>query len=182
MSAKQQGARTSYRVALGGIVAALSVLMMFLTGVMPALYIAAPMAAGMLMIILAEEVSEGWAWLTYLAVSLLALTVSFDKEAVLMFVLFFGYYPILRPRIQRIPGKWLRLPVKLVMYNAFLLADFWITVYVLGLPTFEDTMPWMYVILIAAANLLFLLYDRILSRLRWFYREIFVRRVLGRKR
>ena len=68
------------------------------------------------------------------------------------------------------------------MYTAVLRAEFWITVYVLGLPTFEDTMPWMYVILIAAANLLFLLYDRILSRLRWFYREIFVRRVLGRKR
>ena len=43
----------SSRVALGGIVAALGIVIMFLTGVLPALYIAAPMAAGLLMIILA---------------------------------------------------------------------------------------------------------------------------------
>lgn len=47
----------SSRVALGGIVAALCIVIMFLTGVLPALYIAAPMAAGLLMIILVEEVS-----------------------------------------------------------------------------------------------------------------------------
>ena len=34
----------SSRVALGGIVAALCIVIMFLTGVLPALYIAAPMA------------------------------------------------------------------------------------------------------------------------------------------
>lgn len=173
--------KMSDRVALGGIVAALCITIMFLSGIFPALYIAAPMAAGLLMIILVEEVSVGWAWLTYAAVSLLSLIVTFDKEAALMFILFFGYYPILRMKIEKLKPAALRGIVKFVMFNIFQLLDFWFTVYVLGLPTFEDTAPYMYVILIVAANILFVMYDRILSRMKWFYHKIFVRKVLGRR-
>lgn len=172
---------SSYRVALGGIVAALCVAMMFLTGIIPALYIAAPMAAGMLMIILVEEVSVGWGWLTYIAVSLLALIVTFDKEAALMFILFFGYYPILRRNFERIRHKSLKLLCKLLMFNAFLVLDWWLTVFVLGLPSFEDTAPYMYAVLIVMANGMFLFYDLLLSRMGWFYHRVFVRKVLRRR-
>ena len=173
---------SSWRVALGGIVAALCLVTMFLTGVIPTLYIAAPMAAGMLMLILVEEVSIGWAWLTYIAVSLLSIIVIFDKEAALMFILFFGYYPILRVYLSKIRSKPVRAVCKQILFNIFILIDYWMTVYVLGLPTFEDTMPYMYVILIIAANVLFVMYDRILSRMHWFYRKLFVKKVLGRHR
>lgn len=173
--------RRSYRVALGGIVSALCIVLMFLTGVIPALYIAAPMAAGVLMIILVEEVSVGWGWLTYIAVSLLALIVTFDKEAALMFILFFGYFPILRRNFERIRIKPLRLLGKLMLFNVFLVLDWWLTVYVLGLPSFEDTAPYMYVILVIAANGMFLFYDKLLSRMGWFYHKVFVKKVMGRR-
>ncbi len=172
---------TSSRVALGGIVAALCITIMFLTGVLPALYIAAPMFAGMLMLILVEEVSVGWAWLTYAAVSLLAAIVTFDKEAALMFILFFGYYPILRMYLEKLPLKLVKMLLKQILFNLFLIADYWITVYVLGLPTFEDTVFSMFVILIVSGNLLFIMYDRLLSRMHWFYERVFLRKILGRK-
>ncbi|HBI85435.1 MAG TPA: hypothetical protein DDX71_03980 [Ruminococcus sp.] len=174
--------KSSYRVALGGIVAGLCVMIMFLTGVFPALYIAAPMIAGVLMIILVEEVSVGWAWLTYIAVSLLALIVTFDKEAALMFILFFGYYPILRLYIERIrimPVRWL---CKLALLNLFLVLDFWLTVYVLGLPTFEEDGKAMLAGLAAVFNLVFLFYDRLLGQMNWFYRTLFVKKILGKHR
>ena len=172
---------TSGRVALGGIVAALCVVIMFLTGVVPALYIAAPMTAGVLMIILVEEVSVGWAWLTYLAVSLLSLIVTFDKEAALMFILFFGYYPIARLYIQKIRLKPLRLLCKLLLLNVFLAADYLLTVYVLGLPTFEDDGNVMLLVLALVFNAVFLLYDRLLGNMDWMYRRIFVKKVLNRQ-
>ncbi|MBR5362494.1 MAG: hypothetical protein IK134_04130 [Oscillospiraceae bacterium] len=172
----------SSRVALGGIVAALCIVIMFLTGVLPALYIAAPMAAGLLMIILVEEVSVGWAWLTYLAVSLLALIVTFDKEAALMFILFFGYYPMLRLYLEKIKSRPLKTVCKYAVFNLFLLLDYLATVYVLGLPTFEDTGPVMFVILFLAFNLVFYFYDKVLSRMDWFYHQIFVKKVLGKRR
>lgn len=172
----------SLRVALGGIVAALCIVIMFLTGVLPALYIAAPMAAGLLMIILVEEVSVGWAWLTYLAVSLLSLIVTFDKEAALMFILFFGYYPMLRLNLEKIRAKPLKTLCKFAVFNLFLALDFVMTVYVLGLPTFEDTSPVMYALLLVGFNLVFRIYDRVLAQMRWFYHKVFVRKVLGRRR
>ena len=174
--------KTSARVALGGIVAALCIVIMFLTGVVPALYIVSPMAAGLLMVILAEEVSVGWAWLTYLAVSLLALIVTFDKDAALMFILFFGYYPILRRSLERIRPKILKTLCKYLLFNVFLVIDWFLTVYLLGLPTFEDTGPVMYAVLIIAFNVIFHFYDNILSKMDWIYRQIFVRRILGRRR
>ena len=174
--------RTSYRVALGGIVAALCIVLMFLTGVFPALYIAAPMAAGVLMIVLVEEVSVGWGWLTYIAVSLLALIVTFDKEAALMFILFFGYYPILRQNLEHIKQKLLRVFAKLLLFNVFLVLDWWLTVYVLGLPSFDDTAPYMYAVLIIAANAMFFFYDKLLSRMGWFYHKVFVKKVHGHRR
>ena len=172
----------SSRVALGGIVAALCIVIMFLTGVLPALYIAAPMAAGLLMIILVEEVSVGWAWLTYIAFSLLALIVTFDKEAALMFILFFGYYPMLRLYLEKIKSRPLKTVCKYAVFNLFLLLDYLVTVYVLGLPTFEDTGPVMFVILFLAFNLVFYFYDKVLSRMDWFYHQIFVKKVLGKRR
>ena len=173
--------KTSDRVALGGIVAALCIVIMFLTGVVPALYIVSPMAAGLLMVILVEEVSVSWAWLTYLAVSLLSLIVTFDKDAALMFILFFGYYPILRLNLEKIRSKPLRTVCKYLLFNAFLVIDWFLTVYLLGLPTFEDTGPVMYGVLIAAFNVIFFFYDRILSRMDWIYHQVFVKRVLGKR-
>lgn len=173
--------RTSYRVALGGIVSALCLTVMFLPGILPAFYIASPMTAGILMLILAEEVSRGWGWLTYFAVSLLSLLVIPDKEAALMFILFFGYYPLLRAVFEKIRLKLLRVTAKLLLFNGCLVLDYLLTVYVLGLPTFADTAPWMYAALLLGANIIFLFYERLLSQLGWFYRKVIVSRLFGRR-
>ena len=72
----------SYRVALGGIVSALCLVTMFLAGIIPALYLLLPMIAGVLMMIIAVEVSGSWAMLTYIAVSLLSMIITFDKNSI----------------------------------------------------------------------------------------------------
>lgn len=174
-------AHQSYRIALGGIVAGFCLMTMFLTGVFPALYIAAPMVAGVLLMILVEEVSTGWAMLTYVAVSLLSLVVTYDKEAALMFVLFFGYYPILRPYGNRLRRTLPRILWRYLLFNGFLLLDYWLTVYVLGLPTFDDEAAWMLLLLMAAANVVFAMYDRILGRLGLLYQRYILPLMRGRQ-
>ncbi len=173
--------RQSYRVALGGVVAGICLMTMFLTGVIPVLYIAAPMAAGIFLMILVEEVSTAWAFLTYLAVSLLSLVVTYDKEASLMFILFFGYYPLLRPFGSRLKPKFLQTLWRYVLYNGFLVLDYWMTVYVLGLPTFDDDGVWMLLALVLLANVVFFCYDNVLGKLGWFIHRIFLPRVRGKR-
>lgn len=153
----------SYRVALGGIVSALCLLTMFLAGIIAPLYIVFPMIAGGLMMIIAAEVSRGWAMMTYIAVSLLSLLITFDKEAALLFILFFGHYPILRMYLEKIRLGLVRKAVKFLIFNCCILAYFWITVYIFGLDQMLEEMGdlgkyGMYIML-AAADMIFMLYD-----------------------
>ncbi|MFR7471616.1 MAG: hypothetical protein ACLUT1_01780 [Ruminococcus sp.] len=62
----------SYRVALGGIIASLCLLAMFLTGVIPIFYILLPMIAGLLLSIMVTE-TVTLASLTHLSVGVLSL-------------------------------------------------------------------------------------------------------------
>ena len=130
----------SYRVALGGIVAALCLICMFLAGIMPALYIILPMIAGVLLMIIVTEVSVGWAALTYIAVGLLSMIICADKEASLLFIIVFGHYPMLRYYIQKIKSRPLRNLVKLLLFNTALVIYYWITVTLLGLQSADDSL------------------------------------------
>ena len=80
----------SYRIALGGIIASLCMLSMFLTGVFPMFYLLLPMASSVLIFIMAIETSTYWGFLTYLSVGILSIFVTPNKDAALAFLLFFG--------------------------------------------------------------------------------------------
>lgn len=153
----------SYRVALGGIVSALCLVTMFLAGVIPALYLLLPGIAGILLMIIGAEVNTGWAFLTYLAVSLLSLFITFDKEAALIFIMFFGHYPILRSYIEKIPLKLVKLAVKLAVFNICIIGYFYITVYIFGidemLEEFDDFGRYGAYLMLGISNLIFLVYD-----------------------
>ena len=165
----------SYRVALGGIVSALCLVTMFLAGVLPALYIVLPMIAGVHMMIIAEEVSKSWALLTYISVSILAMFITFDKEAALMFILLFGHYPILRLYIDRLPLKWLRRAVRLLLFNVCVIIYFYITVYIFGLDQmleeFDDFGRYGAYIMLLLANVIFVLYDLNLDNVHRIYKK-----------
>ena len=165
----------SYRVALGGIVSALCLVTMFLAGVLPALYLLLPGIAGILLMIIAVEVSTGWAFLTYLAVSLLSVFVTFDKEAALIFIMFFGHYPILRFYIEKIPLRLIKLLIKLAVFNVCIIAYFYITVYIFGLDDileeFDDMGRYGAYIMLGICNLVFLVYDLDLVIMYKLYRK-----------
>ncbi len=153
----------SYRVALGGIVSALCLAAMFFAGIMPALYLLLPMIAGVLMMIIAVEVSTGWAVLTYISVGLLSMFITFDKEAALVFIMLFGHYPIMRFYINRIKIRFLRNTVKFVVFNICAVAYFYVTVYIFGLDQMLDEFgeigKYGGYIMLALCNVIFVLYD-----------------------
>lgn len=153
----------SYRVALGGIVAALCLVTMFLAGVLPALYIVLPMIAGVLLMIISEEVSRSWAFLTYIAVGLLSMFITFDKEAALLFIMLFGHYPILRLYISKIPSKLIRGIIKLAIFNICVIGYFYVTVYIFGLSQmveeFGEYGKYGAYIMLGMANVVLIMYD-----------------------
>lgn len=125
--------KTSYRVALGGVISSLCIFSMFIAGAVPFLYLTMPMIAGALMAIIAVEVNRSWAFLTYAAVSILSIFVVSNKEAALIFILLFGYYPIIKAPIDKLKSCLLRIIIKLFIFNIVAVADYYATLYILGI-------------------------------------------------
>lgn len=165
----------SYRVALGGIMTAVCLMCMFFAGIIPVLYLVLPMIAGLVMVIIADEVNIPWAFLTYLSVSLLSLFVVFDKEASLIFILFFGHYPLLRIFISKIKIPVLRYAVKLSVFNICVLAFFYLTVYVAGLTAMLEEINEMGkyggAFMLILVNIFFIVYDFNISAFMILYRK-----------
>lgn len=163
--------KNSMKVALCGILTALSAVVMFLSGVIPAATVALPALAGCLLIPVVAELGMAWGFGSYAACGLLSLLLVPDREAVLLYLLFFGYYPVLFALLGKIPNRALRYGVKLVLFNCAVFADTALTVFVLGIPW--ENIPFLGnatpVVLLLMANLVFVLYDRALGGLIFQY-------------
>lgn len=173
----------SSKTALGGIIAAVSVVLMFLTSVIPTLTYAIPAAAGLLLLIMVIEIDKKWATVVYLSVSILSLLLIADKEAAVMYVAFFGYYPIIKQPIEKHLNKYLCWIVKMLIFNVSVIASYLLLIYVFNLDTddFGDFTKTAIILMYLAFNVVFVLYDVALTRLitaylyRWqkHFRKIF---------
>ncbi len=112
-------------VALGGVTAALAVVIMCLGGIIPVATYVCPALCAILLSVILRYVGCRLAWAWYVAVALLSVLMGPDKEAAAVFV-FLGYYPIVKPWIDR-----RRLPVlwKLALFNASVAALYAMLIY-----------------------------------------------------
>jgi len=155
----------SIRVAFCGIITALCTVLMFLTSLIPIATYALPALAGVLLVIVVIEMGVSWAWPVYIAASILSLLVAGDKEAAILFVVFFGYYPILKAIFEKITKKYLSYLFKFFVFNISMIVAFFISIRVLGVPqdsftVFGMYLPWAFLIV---GNFAFLLYDYAIS-------------------
>lgn len=151
-------------MALGGMMAALAMVIMCLGGMIPVATYACPMLCMLLLQFVLKSCGSRTAWAWYGAVALLSLLMGPDKEAAAVFV-FLGYYPILRPALEKLRLKWLW---KGLLFNAAILAMYWLLIHLLGMAAvgeeFREMGKVMLVVLLFMGNLTFFLLDRILCR------------------
>jgi hypothetical protein len=173
----------SSKTALGGIIAALSVVLMFLTSVIPALTYAVPAAAGLLLLIMVIEIDKKWATVVYVSVSILSALLIADKEAATMYIAFFGYYPIIKQPVEKHLNKYIGWIIKMLIFNASIIASYLLLIYVfnLSLDDFGEFTKIGLILIYLAFNVVFVIYDIALTRLitaylnRWqkHFRRIF---------
>lgn len=146
------------RIALCGMMAALSTVILIMGAVLGLGIYLAPMVAGVILLPVGR--SCGWKYHTmlWLAVSLLAFLLVPEIEENLMYLCLFGCYPILYPKLCGLPGG-LRVVVKLLLFNgAFLLVEL-LVMWVLVPETVEAG---YLAVLLLLGNVMFLCYDRAL--------------------
>lgn len=174
----------SYKVALGGIISSLCMLSMFAVVVMPFLYLTMPMIAGALITIIAVEVNKSWAFLTYAAVGLLSIFVIPNKEASLIFILLFGYYPIVKEMIEKLKSRLLRTAIKFVIFNIVAVADYYATLYILGISDMTEDFAMFgklgIYIFWALCNVIFFVYDYALKGCVEVYIKILKPKIFGK--
>lgn len=178
--------KNSMKAALCGILAALSTVLMFFTGIIPVATLALPAIAGCLLIPVVAEVGVSWGFGTFAVCAGLSFLLAPDREAALFYLLFFGYYPVLVAVLDRVKNKTLRYVLKLLIFNAAAAAEALLAVFVLGIPweTIEFLGKATPLVLLLLANLVFVLYDRALNGLIALYFQKFsgqVRRFLKLK-
>ena len=149
-------------MALGGVTAALAVVIMCLGGIIPVATFVCPVLCCILLQISLKGLGKRGAWVWYAAVSLLVLLLGPDKEAAAVFV-FLGYYPIIRTKFPKGLLGWL---LKLVYFNAVILVLYWLLLRVLGIDRVVSDYSGigftMAAILIALGNVTFVMLDRLL--------------------
>ncbi|NLN82557.1 MAG: hypothetical protein GX136_08450 [Clostridiales bacterium] len=154
------------KVALGGVLAALSLTFMLLTFFPFATY-ALPAIAGAVLIPFVVEVNAKSAWLVYAAVAILSLFISPDIEAKTLFISLFGYYPILKSLLERIRSRRLEWVLKLAVFNIAVVVSYLLLLFVIGIDADSFGIVGKYAVyaMLAVGNIVFVLYDITLTSL-----------------
>jgi len=169
--------KNSSRVALGGVIASLCVLLMMMTGFFPFLTYAAPLLSGFLLIAVVCDCGYRWAVLVYLVVSLLSVFIVPDKQAAMVF-LFLGYYPILKEYLDHKmkPGLLIWL-VKFLVFNLSMIAAYGLMIYVFRMADVMTEMgelgKWTGIVTLAAGNIVFLVFEMALNNVFRAYKTYF---------
>lgn len=151
-------------IALGGMMAALACVIMGMGGLIPVATYVVPMLCILLLQFVFKTCGRRIAWAWYGAVAILGLLLCPDKEAAAVF-LALGYYPIVKPRLDKMKLSWLW---KGLLFNGTVLILYWLLIHLLGLSQvvqdFDGMGFAMVLALLAMGNVVFLLMDLVLGR------------------
>lgn len=151
-------------IAFGGMMAAMAVVIMCLGGLIPVATFTVPIICMLILAYVLKFCGRriGWAW--YGAVSILGLLLGPDKEAAAIF-LFLGYYPILKPRLDRMK---LGILLKALIFNCMILLMYGVLIYLMGLQyiaqEYHQLGKIMTVFMLVGGNVVFFLLDKVLRR------------------
>lgn len=152
------------RIAFGGVMAALAVVVMCLGGMIPIATYVCPMLCMQLQQLVLRICGRRTAWAWYGAVAALALLMGPDKEAAALFA-FLGYYPIVKPQLDRMK---MGLVLKLALFNAAILAMYWLLIHLFAMDQiaseFSKLGNAMTAVTLAMGNAVFFLMDKVLER------------------
>ncbi len=167
----------SRKIALCGVLCGLAVVVLLLGGLFSLAVYCAPLLAMAVLLPVLEEYGPGTAGAAYGAVAILALLLVPDRETALVYV-FFGWYPLLRPRIAALPSLPVRLVCRLSVCGLSMFLLYGVTIRLLGLTAVTEELGggWLTAALAAMGCAVFLLLDLALGRLTVLWRRKLRRR------
>lgn len=168
----------SRRMALGGVMAALTVVILSLGSLIPLATFVSPLLAMVCLIPLVCRYGPGTALTVYAGAGILSLFLCADKELAFLYV-FLGWYPALRPRLERLSSKVIKAAIKCVLFSAAMVAMYLLLIYLFRMEAvaaeFAEYSALAAAGLLVLGNVTFLLFDRALGQLMRLYRWKFMK-------
>lgn len=145
-------------MALGGVCCALSLVFLLLASSFPASKRVFLFGSSVITGLLICAGGNRAALVQYIVVSVLSVFFVPGKLIVLMYVIIFGNYPMLKKYIESIEVRVFRYAAKFILYNLYLLICYIIAVYLLRMDIFDGykyslIVPWFF------SLILFIIYD-----------------------
>lgn len=154
------------QMALGGMLIAVAVVIMCMGSMIPVNTYVCPVLCILMTRPVILSCGKRIAWCYYMAVGILGLMLAPDKEAAAVYV-FLGYYPMIKPFFDRLPGKVLPILGKGVLFTLAGAAVYWLLLAVIGLETLQAEFQGMgaaaMFLLLVVWDFLFLMVDRLLG-------------------
>lgn len=151
------------KIALGGMLAAVAVVIMCLGGFIPIATYVCPMLCCMTQLIVLRFCGKRMAWTWFAVVSVLGVILSPDKEAAMVF-LAIGYYPLIKPYFDRVKLGFL---LKLLFFNASVFTIYGFMIYLMGMQEIaSENMEFGLIglsMILVLGNITFLLLDKLLA-------------------
>ena len=146
--------------------AALAVVIMSLGTLIPVATYAAPVLCMAIGQLVRKTCGNRMAWAWYGATAILSLLLAPDKEAAAVF-LFLGYYPILKPAVDRGKAAFL---LKLILINGAILVMYALLIHLFGMDQigeeYRELGTVLTIIMLILGNVTFFLLDVVLGRLK----------------
>lgn len=163
--------KQSSKCAIGGIVSALSLVLMVSVAIVPFLTYALPAVAGLLITFVVIEIDKKWAFGVYATVAILGMILVAEKEVAVMYLAFFGYYPILKSLIESKLPLVLEWIVKVLAFVGAIAGSYFLMMKFMGV-TIDEVDEWgviAYPILLGMGSVAFIIYDIALSKIVTLY-------------
>ena len=151
------------QIAIGGVLAAVAVVIMCLGGLIPIATYVCPMLCTMTQFLVLRFCDKKISWAWFAVVAFLSLLFGPDKEAVLVFVAI-GYYPLIKQKIEmlKLPGL-----VKILYFSGSVLTCYGVMIYLFGMQQIVAENEQLGLVglafLLLLGNVAFLMLDNFLS-------------------
>jgi hypothetical protein len=175
-------AQMARRTALCGILAGMSLALLYVGALMPSMELAVPALCGLATLVVTLELGRRWAFAVYAVCAALSLALLGNKFPALLYAAFFGFYPIVKSILEQKLPKYPELACKILLINACLIAAYFAGRFVLGLPPqlmLGTNANYAKAAALALCNVTFMLYDFAMDKAVLFY-EKKLRKRLGK--
>ena len=155
--------KKSIKITFAAIVSALVTVVMA-ASLIPNITLAAAAVAGLLIIPVFAQCGALYAFFAFLVSGFTSFFIS-DKTSWLLFICFFGFYPILKPIIEKIKKPVFEWALKLAVFNLSALVCYFSEVIIINLKLTPLLLAGVWIL----GNVVFVLYDIAVSRVAAFY-------------